>query len=212
MPTASHSLARRSQRLLRAGALAALAVFGAQASADVIYTYTGKPFETASGIFSTSDSLLFKFVLGAPVAASQLGATVAPLSWELTVGAWSISSATPGAILSSSQLSTDAMGNIDAACFSAFTPIGAFSIQAGDTVGDFLVLTTCSLPFAGPQENVVAGDRGSNGSGFSDFNSGTWVVATVVDPNPVPLPGTLALAALALLAAVGVQSRRSSTI
>lgn len=218
MPTAKpssprSSILRRGRQLLRACALVALGVVGAQASAAVMYTYTGKPFENASGIFSTSDFMLFKFVLNTPVAASQTGVIVAPLSWELSVGAWSISSATSGVmILGASQLTTDAAGNIDAACFSGFTPVGAFNIQSGDTVGDLLPLTSCSIAAAGPREEVAAGTLGSLGQGSSDFNSGSWTMAAVVDPdpNPMPLPGSLAMAALALWAA-GRTARRAAT-
>lgn len=193
---------RRGRRLLKIAVLLALGAFGAQAPAAVIYTYTGKPFEVASGGFTTADHLVFSFTLNQALAASQTS-VIAPLSWELSVGAWSISSATPGAILGSSHVSSDALGMVDAACFSAFTSAGGFNLQAGDSPGEFLTLVTCSNPAAGPLESVVANNLGS---GSSDLNTGSWTMAQVVDPDPdpdpnsVPAPGALALAALALLA------------
>lgn len=206
-------LVRRGRQLLRVGALLALGAVGAPAMAAVIYTYTGKPFEVASGIFTTADKLVFSFTLNAALAPSQLGVNLSPLSWQVSAGTWSLDSSTPGALLGAAQVSTDAQGLVRVACFSGGSSAGGFNLQAGPTVGDFLVMTSCSIPQAGPLEAVVAGTAGT---ASSDFNSGTWTLAPVVvpdpDPNPnpngVPAPGALALAALALLVA-GAQRHRT---
>lgn len=202
--SAAFSLRAAGRSLLAA---AALWVFAAPVSAAVIYTYTGKPFETASGSLTTADRLVFSFTLANLLPNSQSGLVVAPLSWQASAGAWSVSSTTLGATLWVAQLNTDAAGSVVAACFSVGTPQGGFGLQAGSTVGDFLTLTQCNLPAAGPREEVAL----PGGSGFSDFNSGTWTVERVVDPQPMPLPGALALAAVALMSAGANLRRHAAT-
>ncbi|MBN8505754.1 MAG: hypothetical protein J0L58_14905 [Burkholderiales bacterium] len=200
--SAALSLRTTGRSLLAA---AALWVCAAPVSAAVIYTYTGKPFESASGTLTTSDRLVFSFTLANLLPASQTGFIASPLSWQVSAGAWSASSSSIGAILSAHQVTTDALGMVQTACFSGFVPAsGGFNIQSGNTALEFLSLTSCNNPAAGPLEGVATA---LFGSASSDFNSGTWTVERVVDPQPMPLPGALTLVAVALLGA-GANLRR----
>jgi len=101
------------------------AMFGAMAMAAILatgraeatiwtYTYTGNTFTTVNPPWTKLDAIDFKFssptLLGDNLVDAGFPGSV--LSWSLSVGPLSYSSATPGSVLYSINFSTDASGKI----------------------------------------------------------------------------------------------------
>jgi hypothetical protein len=93
--------------------LSSLVSFSASAD-EWTYTYTGQPFTSVNQPFQTTDKIDFQFTTTTPLGDNLVdsGVTSPILSWSLSLGPLSYSSATPDSVLYSINFSTDATGNI----------------------------------------------------------------------------------------------------
>jgi hypothetical protein len=179
-----------------------------QAGAVAIYEYQGNPFTdifpASGGLFSTSDSIVGRLTLDAPLAANLSDADLTGASGfalrlaRTDLGGIGFGHDSPGTTVSA-QVSTDALGDI----------IG-WDIRLRLDLGgsDFLLLRTRN-------EAAEVRDLGQSqtGAGFSAGAivdaAGTWRCSGVCDPpvRGVSEPGTVLLLSLGTMA-LGVRRRR----
>jgi hypothetical protein len=160
------------------------------ASASTIYTYTGNPFTTITGVpifitgtsYTTQDSVSGAFTLATPLAPDHTDITPAVLGWTLTDGVQILGSDNPGDSLKEFKLTTDSLARI-----TFWQVLGVTTFLDSSYVGTF------------NEPPSVVGDEGGfagiivNGYGASNAGMpGRW--ATVPEPTTSTLLATGVLA------------------
>jgi hypothetical protein len=87
-----------------------LAVSVVAAEADTIYTYTGNPFTSVFGPYTTSDRVTGFFDLATPLANNLPETVISPISFSFSDGVQTITNTTPGVVVGSFSVATDASG------------------------------------------------------------------------------------------------------
>lgn len=169
---------------LRALALCALFVvtFAGAAKADEVYTYTGAPFTTFSGLSCPSVcSMSGSFTLASAIGPNQTVLNITPLSFSFTDGATTFNSS--NSLFQDLGFATDSTGNISLWLFGTFGNGGLSLISAN----------------LGPG---AAGDSSVNGNNFATNTvAGTWTAVAT------PEPSTLLLLAAGLVGLFGLRKR-----
>jgi hypothetical protein len=152
--------------------------------ADITYEYTGNPFTSVSGPYSTSDFVTAMVTLGSPLAANMPLTEVTPLAWSLSDGVQTLTN-------------LNAFPNF---FFFATGPTGmitewrmqVFGEGPGDTIASFNNLPMQDIGATETDEGTVFGAPGTWATGAS-----------------VPDAGSSSLALLSLsLTALGVAARQ----
>jgi len=184
--------AARSTALI---AFAGLGIFVVPANADVVYDYTGLPFTTVTGAYTTTDRVTGSITVSSPLAANltgfRLGGSTGLVAWSFSDGVQTITSSsgasdpiTPGAFIISTG------------------PTGAFTAWEIDVQ----IANLEGIAAFNPATNLLGGtlaDRGFNATGSgANITPGRFSSAAAV-PGPTigaGLPGLIFAACGGLLA------------
>lgn len=174
------------------------------ASTDYTYTYTGDDFTSATGVFSTSDSVTGYFTLSAPLGDNLNGANIASetLSFSFTDGPDTITNSTPDINVCfcspTIDIWTDASGNI-------------INWEISLTVGELgSENITTEDYYAGIITGTVIQDSGfidSSDQASNSGDAGSWLLSTS-SAAPEPASLLLAGAGMTAIAASRFRSRR----
>lgn len=167
--------------------LAGLAA-GILSASEVTYTYTGNPFEVATGLYTTSDFVSGYFTLSSALGDSQTLEAITPDSYSFSDGVQTISSASPPPDVTF-EVSTDLNGNISGWFINLETPSGPYSQISTETTPN--------------QEDLGAL---GNDEGYNFFDKGAWLESGG-GTSPVPEPGNVALIGLGLVG-IGLVRRK----
>jgi hypothetical protein len=175
------------------------------ALADTILTYTGSPFATATGAFSTSDFLTVTIDLASPLLTFTTQ-TVNPVSFVISDGLQTFTQANQ-LFAPTFRFSTDGLGYISSWFISAALKSTQPS-SAGYEEDIVLCQATpifCSSPPAQVSLYNLSGVL--VGSGQQSLHVNSWTVSTSA-PTAVPEPQTLTMLLTSVLAGIGLYSRR----
>ena len=155
--------------------VAALSALGAaNANADVMYSYTGNHFTSASSPYTTSDSVNLSFTLASALGASLPLTPVVPLTYTITDGVHTFTNSTvPTPVLQAFSLGTDAT-----------SMISLWDIQITSFSANITLFHQIGLSFTDVAKDLLTGSSGS----VLD-NPGAWT-------GPTPVPGPIAGAGL----------------
>jgi hypothetical protein len=205
--------------------LAAIAALGATVSrADTQYTYAGNPFtnffqsQTTAPLYSCSSDIgecgiSVEMMFSTALPDNMSLETVTPSSLIILDGTNILVEGLPGVDLFQGvgmadgiRLATDAAGNIDEwdVTVRKLTQDGAFQ--------DAEFMDTINLPGSGatPEDDTSLTLVTGGGAASNQNDPGVWTTHSTVVPPPVntPEPGSLALAAPALLALAGMAFKK----
>jgi hypothetical protein len=160
-------------------------------ASPVTYTYTGNDFQTASGLYSTSDFVSGFFTLASALGDNVVDDSITPASYSFSDGVQTISSASPPTDVTF-DISTDASGNINGWFINLefLSPFDEISTQTTPNQEDFGI-------FGG-------------GEGLEFGDEGTWVMSGG-GTSQVPEPGYLGLLGVGLVT-IGLLRRKSGRV
>jgi hypothetical protein len=155
-----------------------LAVSVVAVEADTIYTYTGNPFTSVFGPYTTSDRVTGFFDLATPLANNLPETVISPISFSFSDGVQTITNTTPGVVVGSFSVATDASGKPE------FWDIFFNPSAVGGCVTDFAPsLLSCNLPSSHVTDQAFTAITPL--AGGQNFGiPGTWSVT-----NTTPVPG-----------------------
>lgn len=177
-------------RLCLVPAVLVLAAATLAAHADTVYTYHGNDFTTASGPYTTDDSLTLSITLSAPLASTSSLQAYTPTAFSISDGVQTITNLTPG-ITGSEFVFATSGGVIDQWGIAVFG--GNFIIESCG-----FNPTVCTPQSFDEAESVSGGGVGEN---IAD--PGTWTSSAAT-----PEPSTLALFGTGILGLAGVARRK----
>jgi hypothetical protein len=157
------------------------------AHADTTYTYSGNPFDSVAGLYTTSDSIQGSFTVASPFLLNSSN-VFTPSSFSFTDGLQTLTS-------------LDSTGDFSVDVDNTGDFIG-WNISVGSP-NDSISTFDTNFPTFDAFDGAVL-DLGVN-SGENSHAPGTWTVA-----NPVPEPSTLALLASGALGLLTPIRRRLS--
>jgi hypothetical protein len=189
LPSRLHSVELRFKMRNSAIALAGLATllqFGSVigTKAEIVYSYTGNPFNSFSSYYSTtyspSDEVTGSFSVSTPLAPNLVFAIVQPDAWSFSDGVGTISNTSGGSINDAQNgffIYTDALGNI----------ISWTVDVTGGTAGLYRDIRTDTDPDTSGGSGHDTGEIGANGNysfGFSFYAPGVWTEVAPAVPEP----------------------------
>jgi hypothetical protein len=160
-----------------------LAVSVVAAEADTIYTYTGNPFTSVFGPYTTSDFISGSFDLATPLANNLPETVISPLSFSFTDGVQTITNTTPGVVVGSFSVATDSSGKPEFWDI-FFNPTGL----GGCFITTAPAIVSCNLPSSFMRDNGFTSTSPLAG-GQNSLSPGTWSVTTTT-PVPGPIIGS----------------------
>ena len=162
---------------------AALSAIGAvSAHADTIYTYTGTDFTTATGTYTTSDSVSGMIDLAAPLGDNAPLGLVTPVSFSFSDGVQTITKTS--ANFYAIDLGTNATGVPNA------WAIVLSGTSVNRIVSDFSCTPSCSTYGSPVLSFTDLGyiSQSPNDYGLTTSTEGVWTVTTSGTPLPAALP------------------------
>lgn len=138
------------------------------------YSFTGKPFTSATGVFTTSDYISGFFIVNNPLVSTTLGTLFTPLSYSFTAGPLTLTNNNSTPFFT---MQTSATGQIEQWYIELTVPSSSNSIRTLSYTTGYTENLTYYQP---PNSSVSLGLYQS----FNGSIPGTWVITTIEVPEP----------------------------